>query len=114
MARVRGLRTSGIILLLYLTFIKSTPLFSVSVINKKCDINKCVYVLNVDGDFERWSLTSVPGVCNLDHLQYNTIGKDIEINVDRSEILYLCAETADKVWFPLDYYLDGDVIGAQR
>lgn len=113
MARVRGLRTSGIILLLYLTFTTASPLFSINVLKRNCDINKCVYLLNVDGDFDRWSLTPVPGVCNLDNIQSNFIGEDVEIVVDRSAKLYLCGGTG-KEWFPLDYHLEGDVIASQR
>lgn len=114
MAPVCVLRTSGIILLLYLTISIASPWFSINVNKYSCDESKCDYNLRIDGEYDLWSITSVPGVCtSLQHI--NPIGKDVEIQVGGSEKLYFCAKSGDGPWYEQDYYLNGnDVISREQ
>ncbi|CAH2100656.1 unnamed protein product [Euphydryas editha] len=118
MARVHILRTSGAILLLFLiknALAVSPPwILSVDVKNYTCSETVCDYLLQVNGEFDSWSLTSEPGEC-ISPSFINTVGVDVELQVDRSALLYFCAKGDDGGWYQQDFYLDGgDVISRKE
>lgn len=118
MARARVLRTSGVILLLFLiknTLAVSPPwILSVDVKNYTCSETVCDYLLRVNGEFDAWSLTSEPAEC-VSPSDINVVGVDVELKVDRSALLYFCARGEDGGWYQQDIYLDdGDVISRKE
>ncbi|XP_060809213.1 unextended protein isoform X2 [Amyelois transitella] len=119
MAPVCLLRTSGVFLLLFLityTCAVSPPwIFSVHINSVSCS-DKCVYNLNVSGEFVEWSLTSTPGrrgeLCK-DNLIQKTSVSDVIIEVPPGKF-YFCANSGNG-WRHEGVFLDGsDVIEYAR
>lgn len=108
----RALRTSGLFLLLFLIKITQTVsppwILSVRVLNSNC-ADACDYELNVNGNFEEWSVTS-----QLNECMPMFYGKET-IQVPNTK-LYFCAKI-DGRWLHQgnDLYLEnGDVIRPDR
>ncbi|XP_053623164.1 unextended protein-like [Plodia interpunctella] len=118
MAPVCALRTSGVFLLLFLitnTCSVSPPrIFTVHINTVSCADNKCVYNLDVSGDFAEWSLTSTPGrrgeLCK-DNILQQTTAPDVNVEVPDGKF-YFCANFGGG-WRHQAVFLDGgDVINS--
>lgn len=111
MARVCVSRTSGVFLLLFLitsTCTVSPPwIFSVNINDVSCVDNKCVFDLNVSGDFVEWSITSEAGargeLCD-DFAEPKKSGSNV-IEVPKTGKWYFCANGPDG-WRHQLVYLD--------
>ncbi|CAG9574947.1 unnamed protein product [Danaus chrysippus] len=102
------LRTSGYILLLFITNTLAALPSSIRVVNRECSSSECEYVIKVSG-VSHWSLTDVPGVKNGLCTKYNhayPAGVQV-VKVPNAE-LFLCIEN-DQGWFYADVILDSDV-----
>ncbi|CAG4981489.1 unnamed protein product [Colias eurytheme] len=117
MATVRVLRTSGLILLLFLinTLAVSPWITSVDVDNALCDEFNCNYRIKVSGGLREWSLTSRVknrgDVCS-DNFMVEKSNVFVDLTVPVFDKLYFCVERDGVLYHegPGLYLVGGDVI----
>ncbi|XP_038221115.1 metal transporter CNNM4-like [Zerene cesonia] len=120
MATVRALRTSGLILLLFLinTLAVSPWITSVDVDNALCDEFNCNYRIKVSGGLREWSLTSRVknrgDVCS-DNLMLEKSNVFVDLTVPVFDKLYFCGGRDGVLYHegPGLYLIGGDVISRE-